>query len=153
VELYQFFCGALAWIATVAVLWPVNIPLIALAYKIQKGGRPLGEEEEEEFWSRCMWAAGLLAVLTIAFVFLDYFIINVTDFPPGPIHLVVLMGYIPAAAFVTLYAFGYADLLDGLGTFVIYIGLPVFALMIVNAFTGLWNGPLSVAYGFLKMPT
>src|SRR2546421_6300289 len=88
VELYQFFWGALAWIATVAVLWPINVPLIALAYKIQNGTKPL-EIEREELWYRSLFGAGMLALLTVGFVLLDYFFIDLTDFPPGPIHLVI----------------------------------------------------------------
>jgi hypothetical protein len=72
VELYIFFLGTLAWIATITVLWPLNGPVIALAYKIQ---------------------------------------------------------------------------------FVIYIGLPVLVLFIINAALGVWNWPLSVAYDYLKTPT
>ena len=46
-ELYKFFWGALAWIATFAILWPINVPLIALAYKVQNGPKPISIEREE----------------------------------------------------------------------------------------------------------
>jgi hypothetical protein len=51
-------------------------------------------------------------------------------FPPGPLHLVVVMGYVPAAAYVTLSAFAYSDLFEGLAVFIIYIGLPVLVLLL-----------------------
>jgi len=151
VELYKFFWGALAWIATVAVLWPANVPLLALAYKIQNGAAPLSIARDE-LWYRSLVGAGLLALVTVGFFFLDYFFIDWTDFPPGPIHLVIFMAYIPAGAYVMLISFAFAELLEGLGVLIIYLGLPLLALFLVNAVLGIWEGPLDVAYGFLRAP-
>jgi len=151
VELYKFFWGAMAWIATVAVLWPVNVPILALAYKIQHGAKPLGIAREE-MWYRSLFGAGMLALMTVGFILLDYFFIEITDFPPGPIHLVIFMAYVPAAAYLMLISFAYADMFDGLGVFVIYIGLPILMLFLLNALFGLWNGPLGIAYDYLKEP-
>jgi hypothetical protein len=151
VELYKFFWGALAWIATVAVLWPVNVPLIALAYKIQNGAKPISIDREE-LWYRSLFGAGMLALLTVGMIFLDYLIIDLGDFPPGPIHLVIFMAYVPAAAWLMVISFAYADLLEGLGVFIIYIGLPIAVLLLVNAILGIWNWPLSVAFDYLKKP-
>src|SRR5437016_6273467 len=102
----MFFWGAMAWIATVAILWPINVPLIALAYKIQNGARPLSIDRDE-LWYRSLFGAGVLALLTLAFIFVDYAIIEWTDFPPGPIHLVIFMGYVPAAAYVLVISFAF----------------------------------------------
>jgi hypothetical protein len=153
VELYKFFWGALAWIATVAVLWPVNAIPLALAYKIQNGAKALTDEQWEELGYRSLFGSGMLALLTVGFIVLDYVLIDVTDFPPGPIHLVIFMGYLPAAAYVMVISFAYADLFEGLGLFVIYIGLPVFVLFLLNALFGWWNWPLSIVYDYLKTPT
>ena len=150
-ELYKFFWGALAWIATVAVLWPINVPLLALAYKIQNGAKPL-PIGQDELWYRSLVGAGLLAMVTVGFVFLDYVFLDLTDFPPGPIHLVIFMAYVPAGAYVMLEAFALSELLEGLGIFVIYIGLPVLVLFVINAALGIWEGPLDLAYDFLKTP-
>jgi hypothetical protein len=151
VELYKFFWGLLAWIATVAAAWPVNIPLLALAYKIQNGAKPL-PVESEEMWYRSAFGAGLLALVTLGFVFLDYFIIDMMDFVPGPIHLVIFMAYVPAAAYVMFISFAFADPFEGLSVAAIYIGLPVLVLFVINAALGIWNWPLSVAYDYLKSP-
>jgi len=151
VELYKFFWGALAWIATVVVLWPINVPLLALAYKIQNGPKPLAIGRVE-LWYRSLVGAGLLALMTVGFIFLDYVFIDLTDFPPGPIHLVIFMAYIPAGAYVLLVSFAFAELLEGLGVLVIYIVLPVLVLFLINAISDIWEGPLGVAYGFLKPP-
>lgn len=150
-ELYKFFWGALAWIATVAVIWPINIPLIALAYKIQTGTKPLSIEPEE-IWYRSAFGAGMLALMTAGFVFLDYFLIDLMDVPPGPVHLVVFMAYVPAAAWLMVLTFAYTDMFEGLGVFVIYVGLPVFVLFLINAVLGIWNPWLNFWYGYLKSP-
>jgi hypothetical protein len=151
VELYEFFRGALAWIATVAVLWPVNVPLAALAYKIQNGARPL-DIGRDELWFRSVIAAGLLALVTAGFILLDYVFIDITGFLPGPIHLVIFMGYIPAAAYVMTLSFAFSELGQGLGVLVIYLGLPLCVLFVVHAILGVWETPLEFAYGFLKPP-
>jgi hypothetical protein len=152
VELYKFFWGALAWIATIAVLWPINVPLLALAYKIQNGAKPL-PIERAELWYRSAFGAGILALVTLGFVLLDYLIIDWADLPPGPIHLAAFVGYIPSAAYVLTIAFAYGELAEGLGIFVIYVGLPVMALFLINAVLGVWEWPLRFAHGYLKEPT
>ena len=150
-ELYKFFWGALAWMATVAALFPANIPLLALAYKIQNGAKPL-PIERDELWYRSAWGAFMLALATLAFVFVNYVILDYTDFPPGPIHLVFFMAYVPAAAWILMYYSGSGELLDGLGLFVIYVGLPILVLFVLNALLGIWNLPLNFAYDWLKAP-
>jgi hypothetical protein len=151
-ELYKFFWGSLAWIATVAVLWPLNVPLLALAYKIQNGAKPL-PIDTDELWYRSAFGAGMLALMTIGFVLLDYFFVDFTDFPAGPIHLVIFMAFIPAAAWLLGIGFAFGELVEGLGLFVIYIGLPIFVLFIINAILGIWNWPLSIAYDYLRVPS
>jgi hypothetical protein len=150
-ELYNFFWGALAWVATFAILWPVNVPLLAMAYKIQNGAKPL-TIEQDELWYRSAVGAGILAFMTVGFVFLDYFFIDWIGLPPGPIHLVIFMAYVPAGAYGMLISFAYAELMDGLGVLIIYIGLPVLVLFLINAMVGIWEWPLRIAYGFLKTP-
>ncbi len=150
-ELYKFFWGLLAWIATVAVFWPVNIPLLALAYKIQNGPKPI-DIDRDELWYRSFVGATALGVLTLGFVVLDYLIVDWGELPPGPIHLVVLMGYVPAAVWLLFVIFAYTDMLEGLALLVIYLGMPIFVLFLLNAVFGWWNYFLNVAYGFLKSP-
>jgi hypothetical protein len=152
VELYKFFWGALAWIATVAVLWPVNVPLLALAYKVQNGAKPLSIEQDE-LWYRSLVGAGMLALLTVALLFLDYLFVDLTDFPSGPTHLVIFMAYVPAAAYLLVISFAFSELLEGLGVLIIYIGLPVLVLFLINAILGIWEPWLDFFYGYLKQPT
>jgi len=151
VELYRFFWGLLAWIATVAILWPVNVPMLALAYKIQNGPKPL-TMEREDLWYRSIVAALFVAGITLGFVILDYLVVDWGDFPSGPIHLIIFLTYVPVAAWCLFVVFAYDDLLDGFSLLLIYLGLPIFALFLFNAVFGLWNYVLGFAYNVLKSP-
>ena len=45
-ELYEFLRGTLAWTVSVAALWPLNIPLAVLAYRIHRGQRKFAVGEK-----------------------------------------------------------------------------------------------------------
>jgi hypothetical protein len=150
VEFYRFFWGALAWIAAVA-WFPFNVPLLALAYKIQNGPRPLSIDRDE-LWYRAFIAGLLLFLTTAGFILLDYFLADWSDMPPGPVHLVIFMGYVPAATWVLFFCFGYSDFLDGLGVFTIFFGLTIAVLLVLNAIFGLWSFFLNFAYSWLRNP-
>jgi hypothetical protein len=151
VEFYYFLRGTFAWTATIALLWPFNIPLAALAYKIRNGPNknPL---KPKEYWVRSGAAAFAVAIITLVALGLDYFLAE-SDFPPGPIHLVVFMAYVPAAMYALFVFFALEDLMQALSVFVIYIYLPVLVLYVLNAMIGFWQPLVDMAGGWLKMPT
>jgi hypothetical protein len=151
VELYAFVRGLFAWAASVAVLWPVNVPLMALAYKIQRGPKSLGMEPSE-FWTRSTFAALFLALMTVVAVGADYVLADNMGFPAGPVHLIVLMAYAPAAVWLLFVMFALDDLMQGLSVFMLYIFVPVAVLFVLNVF-GLWQWMLDWVGSWLKMPT
>ena len=150
-ELYNFLRESLAWTVTVAILWPANVPLAALAYKVRQGPRPI-DMETLEFWLRSSMAAFALAVLTLVMVVIDVVLAHGADFPAGPVHLMVFMAYIPAAVWLLFVFFALEDLLQGLSVFMLYLYLPVIVLYVLNAIFGLWHWPLSTALSWLKSP-
>lgn len=151
-ELYLFVRGALAWTVTIAALWPVNIPLAFLAYKIRQGPKPI-DMPRAALWWRCTFATLLVAVMTAGFVIVDYLLASLAGFPPGPIHLIILMAYIPAAAGIFFVFFALEDFFQGLSMFMIYVYLPVLVLYVINAMIGVWNPLLNYAGGWLKAVT
>ncbi|MBM4068979.1 MAG: hypothetical protein FJ271_08560 [Planctomycetes bacterium] len=151
-ELYHFVRGALAWTVTIAALWPVNIPLAFAAYKIRQGPKPI-DMPKNALWWRCTFATLLVAVMTVGFVIVDYMLAGWAGFPAGPIHLLVLMGYIPAAAGIFFVFFALEDFFQGLSMFMIYMYLPVLVLYVINAMIGVWNPLLNYAGGWLKAVT
>ena len=151
-EFYYFLRGTLAWTATVAILWPINIPMAALAYKIRLGPNknPL---KPNEFWGRSALVSLVVALITLVAIVLDNFLTDGTDFPAGPIHLVVFMAYVPAAMWAIFWFFALEDLMQALSVFVIYIYLPVLVLYVLNAIIGFWQPLVDLAGGMLKVPT
>ena len=154
-EFYYFLRGTLAWTATVAVLWPFNIPLAALAYKIRLGANknPL---KPKEFWGRSTLVSFIVAVITIVALVVDNFLTDGTDFPAGPIHLVVFMAYVPTAMWAIFWFFALDDLMQALSIFVIYIylSMPVVYLLhlVIQAVLG-WDPYVDIPQSFLKVPT
>ena len=77
--------------------------------------------------------------MTAGFVIVDFLLVASAGFPAGPIHLLVLMGYIPAAAGIFFVFFALEDFFQGLSMFMIYVYLPVLVLYVINALIGFWN--------------
>jgi hypothetical protein len=152
VELYDFLRGTLAWTVSVAALWPLNIPLAVLAYRIHRGPRPV-DMEPKELWIRATFASLLVALLTLAMVFIDYLLAFGADFPAGPIHLAVLLGYVPIAMWIFFVFFALDDLLPALGLFMLYVYLPVTVLYLLNLVVGFWQPLVNAAASWLKVPT
>jgi hypothetical protein len=150
-EIYNFVHGTLAWIATIACLWPVNAPLLALAFKVQNGPKPI-DMENDEYWMRAFAGSFVLALVTAAFVFIDFLLVE-AELPAGPTHLVVFVGYVPAAVWVLALFFAMEDLLNGLSLLVIYLFMPILVLFLLNLVIGFWNPLLAYAHGWLKAPT
>ena len=148
-ELYDFFRGLFAWTVADAVLWPLNVPMLALAFKIQTGAKRLPFNREQLWW-RSTFAALFLGLTAIAFTVLDYLLVAAAEFPAGPVHLVAFAGFVPVAAWILFVMFAHSELFEGLGLFVIYIYLPTFVLFVVNQLLGIWNPLLNYAYEWIK---
>src|SRR5262245_12894111 len=129
-ELYNFVRGVMAWTVTIAGL-PWGIPLVALAYKIQNGPKPI-TMPPREFWTRSTFAWLCVAVASWVMVFVDYLLATWAQLPEGPIHIIVFMGYVPVAVWILFVFFAFDDLLTAVGLFVLYLYLPVFVLFVLN---------------------
>src|SRR5947209_697970 len=124
VDIFQFCWAALAWMTTIAVLWPVNAPMAALAFRIWRETKET-DIEGSELWTRAFLASAALAVLVIGFVLLDWLLADMAEFPPGPIHLVIFAGFVALAAWLMQYLFSLEDYFQGLSLVVIYLFLPL----------------------------
>ena len=147
-ELYNFMRGTLAWTATIACLWPVNAPLLAFAYKVQHGSKPI-DMDDNEYWTRSFLTSLVLGLVTAGFIFLDYMLADWAELPAGPIHLIVYVAYVPVAVWLLTIFFASDDLAQGFSIFVIYLYLPTFVLFVLNWIIGFWNPLLRIAYGYL----
>lgn len=158
-DIFQFFWGALAWTAAVALFWPVNIAMAALAFRIWRETRDT-DIEGSELWIRSALASFTVAVVAVAFVLLDWVLADLAEFPAGIVHLAIFVGFLAVASWAMLYMFSLEDFFAGLSLAVIYLFLPAIALFLLNALFGLLSPYLrfcdpvvGVVYAWLKAPT
>jgi hypothetical protein len=150
-EFYGFVRGFLAWTATVACLFPLNVPVLYFAYRIREG-RVVDEEtrmENDELWKRSALGAIVLAIAMAAVVFADVVLARWGELPAGLTHFVLLLAFLAAGAYLMMLFFAYDDYFHGLGLLTLYLGLPILVLWIVTAVLG-WNPVLEFAESFLQ---
>lgn len=134
VDLFGFAGWVLLLVLLITAIWPLNVPLLALAFKVSLGGKPL-PFEASEFWWRTFLAGFGLAVLSLVIYFIAYLIVQGAELTEpqyrGAVHLVLLLLYVPAAVGFLWWSYAYDDLLGPLAVFCLYImisGLPLVAL-------------------------
>jgi hypothetical protein len=148
VEVYHFFRWVLVVAVTVSVIWPLNVPLAGLAYKIFNGRRPL--PEDFHLWYRSTLAGLGLAVIALVAVALDYFLCRAA-LPAGVVHLVIVLLYAPAAVWFLFWIFALDEMPQGAGVLLIFVflpGLPLGLLQLIG-----FTLPLSLAGNWLAPVT
>jgi hypothetical protein len=151
VDLYRFFSWCLVLISVVTLLWPANILLMALAYKVRQGNRPI-EMEPSEFWWRCTLAALGLAAFSLVLLGLDYGLVSRAGVPMGPVQLTLFLLYVPAALGFLYWMLALDDLLQGSGVFSLYVLLPLLPILLIGRF-GQWWEKLQEAAPWLLAPS
>jgi hypothetical protein len=130
-------------VLVVTTFWPLTIPLVALAYKVRYGPKPI-PLETREFWVRSTAAALGLAVMAVLMAGLNYLGIGVVQFPDMPVQLAVLMIYFPAGTMFLFWIFAMDEWTEGLGTLVVTIFLPGLPLLVSNWILDGWLEPYRV---------
>jgi hypothetical protein len=133
VALFNFVGWIVVALAAIAVLWPLNIPLMALAYKVRHGAKAI-PLETQEFWLRSTFAALSVALLTLVFLGSCYLLIVGAELEEakGGVELLLLMGYVPVAVVLLTWIFALEDLLEALSLFAIYVLLPGLPLFLIG---------------------
>jgi hypothetical protein len=150
-ELYYFVRGTLAWIATVAVLWPANVPVAALAYKMRNGPNAI-PLPTREFWLRATLAALTIAVLLVVVVAIDYALTAEAELPAGPVHVAMLVVLVPIGMWLMFICFALEDLMQAAGVLVIYLCFPALVLYLANLIVPFWEPLVDWAGDWLKKP-
>jgi len=151
-DIYQFFHGALAWTVTLAVMLPLSVPMAALAFRVWRGTTEVEDIEGSDLWTRSFLAAAGVAVVGVGFVLLDYLLAGAAEIAPGPVHLVVFMGYMSVAIWILFYVFSLEDFFQGMSLAIIFFALPFVVLWPLNYFLGLWNWALNYVLTWLPAP-
>ncbi len=136
-DLFGFIVWAVVLTCCVALAWPLNVPLMALAYRVRRGTEAV-DFETGEFWTRSVLAALGPAVLAVILAALAYLLVAAAGLPPGPVLLVLFMAFLPAAVSLVMWCYGFDEMVDGLGLFLIYVLLPGLPLLAVGWLAGLW---------------
>jgi hypothetical protein len=136
VGLYDFFAWGLTIIATLTCPWPLTTLLAALAYKVRRGDQPI-PMGVGEFWLRSAFAALGLAVLSLVLGGLQWLLVGLVQFPRGPVSVVLVLVYLPAAVVYFFWIFAFDEMLEALGVFLIYMLIPGLPLALVFWLTGL----------------
>lgn len=136
-DIFGFASWCLTIIAIVTLLVPLNVPLMALAYKIRQGGAKI-DMESGEFWWRTLFASLGLAGATLVMLGLAFSFVNLLELRAGLIHLPLFMVYLPAAAFLVFWIYALDDLFQGLSVFALYVLLPTVPVVLAGRFFKLW---------------
>lgn len=123
----------------VTAVWPLNIPIMALAYKIRHGNPPIPIEPKELWWRAVLGSLGI-AVLGILMAGIDYLGIGVLHIPELPVQLALLVAFLAAGTWFLFWSFAYDDPLEGLSLLLIYVFLPIMLLLLVNWIAGNFLG-------------
>jgi hypothetical protein len=150
--IYDFVRQMLAWSILAAVLGFIGFPWGMVAYKIWHGNKDIDEELSEELLRRSWYFGWALGGIAIAFLFLDFFIVNQFELPPGPIHCVFYIGFLALAGWWALHFFSMEDFFQGLMLAVIYLYLPTFVLYLLWWLLG-WNPLFTYVLSWLHQPT
>src|SRR5262245_11733906 len=113
-EIYSFVWHLFTWSVMVAILWPLMFPWLRVSYRIWHGRAPIEEELADELWVRSGIASAAITVSAIVFLFFDYAVVEFTEFPAGPVHVVFFVGLLAATAGIMYYCFYMEDFFQGL---------------------------------------
>jgi hypothetical protein len=136
--LFIFISWCLTTIGVVTLIWPLNIPLLALAYKVRLGYRavPLSRAA---FWWRSTFGSLGLAGMTVVLLGLLYTLVAGAEFTPQQVQLVLLMAYLPAAVWYLFWIFAMEDMFESLSVFLLYILLSGLPLLLIGRWLGWWE--------------
>jgi len=131
VVLYSLFSWSLVVITAVTLVWPLNVPLLALACKVRQGRQPI-DMEPKEFWTRSTFGALGLAGFTLVLLGLVYVLVVSAELPRHIVHLVLFMAYLPVGVWYLFWIYALEDLLQGLSVFMLYFLLPLLPLLVAG---------------------
>lgn len=128
--MYAFVRWLLVVTVSVSILWPLNIPLAALAFKVRNGQRPM-PLESGAYWTRSTFAGLGMAVLAGVAVLLDWFLAR-SGIPPGVVHVVVVLLYAPVAVWFLFWIFALDEMLEGVSLLLLFVFLPGLPLALLH---------------------
>lgn len=156
-EIYIFVRSLLGWMAFVALLWPFNAGMLYLAYRIRDARVPEDDDnymEPDELRTRSLIGSAVLGAMTLVFLFVDLVFATWGEMPAGPVHFAVLLGYVPAAAYLLMLFFAENDYFQAMSLLTLYLAIPLFVIGPLGWLIGAQEfPPVSWIMGMLKAVT
>jgi hypothetical protein len=152
VDLFAVLGWVVAVLCLVTLAFPLNVPLMALAYKVRHGNAPL-DVEGSELWTRSVLAAVGPAGMSLVLLVLAYALVQGAELPRGGTLVVLLLAYLPAAIAYVTWCWGFDEFVDGLSVFLIYVLMPGLPLLLVGWLVGLWRTVAEKAPWLLTPPS
>ncbi len=130
--LFQAVAAAFMAISFATLIWPLNVPVAAGAYKIYHGGKP-PPFEPKEFWVRSALTALGLAVLTAVFLFVLYLLVGEFELKEvqGEIEVSLFVIYLPAGIVYVFWMYALEDMMEATGVFFLYVLLPGLPFLLI----------------------
>jgi hypothetical protein len=117
------------------LIWPVNIPLMALAYKVRIGQQPI-PFEPLEYWLRSTFAALGMALLGWLLL-VGFGSLLWLEMPPSYSLAIVALIYVPIAVLFLFWIMAFDEIMEAISLFLIYLFLPGLPLVLIFWFFGL----------------
>src|SRR5262249_25048391 len=129
-DIYRIFAGALWILLVVTVVWPLNLPWLALAYKVRHGHKPI-PMEPVEFWVRTTLASLALALLALLAFGVRAVALNVMELREieGLVYTVLFLVCVPAGVLLVAWLYAFDDLTEALGVYLVYLIAPGLVLL------------------------
>jgi hypothetical protein len=137
VDLFGFVSWVVLLTTAVTLFWPFNVPLVALAYRIRQGSRPL-DIEPKELWIRATFASLALALLSAVMLGLLYTLIQSVGFPAGAVQFTLLMAYLAAAVGLLFWILALEDLLQAVSILLLYVLIPAIPVLLAGRLAHVW---------------
>jgi hypothetical protein len=136
VQLFAIFSWCLLTILAATLVLPLNVAVLALAYRVSQGPKPV-PMETGPFWMRSALGACGLFVLSLLTLVLIYAPVEGADLPAGPVHLVLVLAYVPAGVMVLHWVYALDDMFEAAGVFVLDVLLAGIPLLVAGRLSGL----------------
>jgi hypothetical protein len=149
VELFREVRWLLILVVSISLYFPLNVPLAALAYRVQRGTKPI-PLETGPFWTRSAFVALGLTILSYLTLGLDYFAVS-WGLPADVVHLVFLGLYLPVGVWYVFWMFELEEALEAFNILLIYVALPGLPLALIVSLG--FDLPVWLADSWLKAPS
>lgn len=113
------------------LLWPLNIPVMALAFKARLGQQKV-PFDPLEYWIRSAVASLGIALLGWVLVLVFYILVAWAGIPEMFSLMIVAIVYLPVAIAFLFWMMAFDEIIEAIGLFLIYLLLPGLLMVLIS---------------------